>query len=413
MAGSSEARREFVWRAGVVLGLLLLVAFFLWLFSAAAQVVLLAFAGVLTGVVLRGAAGRLASFTPLSPKAALIVVVVVLALVWAGSTVLVVPLVGPQIDELTEQIPESLEHLKNELSETSWGRWLLDAVPAPFDESSDDPAQDEPAQDEPSGEGSEDSGERSEGEPPGAAERGSARSGDASVGGSPEGSAGGSAGTDLSESWVARLTGIVSSTVGALVGLFVILIVGLYVAFGPDMYRDGFLSMLPPDKRRRAREVLDVCSHTLRGWFVAQLVSMGVIGTLSTIILYALDVPLALTLGIMAGLLTFIPNLGPLLALLPPTLLALMDSWTKAVAVVGLYVLVQIVESYLITPMVQKRVINLPPALTILAQVLVGVISGPLGLVLAAPMLALVQVLVRELWVKRWGADGEPAGQAA
>ncbi|RYY34569.1 MAG: AI-2E family transporter, partial [Sphingobacteriaceae bacterium] len=129
--------------------------------------------------------------------------------------------------------------------------------------------------------------------------------------------------------------------------------------------------------------------------------AMCLIATLTFTGLSIVGIPMALTLALMAGLLNFIPNFGPLIAMIPAVLLGLIDSTNTAIIVAVMYILIQILESNIITPMVQKRMIDLPPALTIISQVLMGTLSGVLGILLATPLLAVVIVLIDELYVKR------------
>lgn len=138
---------------------------------------------------------------------------------------------------------------------------------------------------------------------------------------------------------------------------------------------------------------------------------MAIIGACTAVGLWALGVPLALTLALLAAALTFVPNFGPILAAVPAVLLGLLESPTKALYVVLLYVGVQTVESYVLTPLIQKRTVSAPPALTILAQVLLGVLVGGLGVVLATPLTAVALVLARELYVRDvLEAGGPPEG---
>lgn len=127
---------------------------------------------------------------------------------------------------------------------------------------------------------------------------------------------------------------------------------------------------------------------------------MILIGSLTTAGLWLLDVPLALTFGVLSALFTFIPNIGPPLAILPAILLALTLSPTRALYVLLLYLVIQTVESYLLTPLLQQRVVSLPPALTISAQILMAVLLGGLGLALATPLTAVSLVLVKMLYVE-------------
>jgi predicted PurR-regulated permease PerM len=121
--------------------------------------------------------------------------------------------------------------------------------------------------------------------------------------------------------------------------------------------------------------------------------------------LWLVGIPLAWTLGLIAGLLDFVPNIGPLIGFLPAFLLAMAMGPTKALWVAVVYVLVQTIEGYLVTPLVQKRAVDLPPALTITGQLLMGVLAGPLGVLLATPLLAVGMVLVKILYVEETLGD--------
>ena len=148
------------------------------------------------------------------------------------------------------------------------------------------------------------------------------------------------------------------------------------------------------------REVLEEAGSTLQRWLLAQLVSMGIVGLLTTLGLWLLGVPLALTLGILAALSEFIPNFGPILSAVPAVLLALVDSPRLALWVVVLYAGIQAAESYLITPLVQQRLASLPPVLVIVSQLLGGILFGFLGFALATPLLAVAMVLIKRLYVE-------------
>ena len=185
-----------------------------------------------------------------------------------------------------------------------------------------------------------------------------------------------------------RIGGIVLSTASLLTGLVVIAFFGSYLAAEPDVYFSGIRRATP----RHHRATLDACAsgavHLLRSWLWAQMLSMVAVGTLVTIGLWILGVPLPGTLGIMAALLTFIPNVGPLLSVVPAALLALAISPTKGLLTVLLFMLVHFLEGNIITPLLQRQIVRLPPALTLTTQLLLAVIAGPLGLALAAPLTA-------------------------
>jgi predicted PurR-regulated permease PerM len=196
------------------------------------------------------------------------------------------------------------------------------------------------------------------------------------------------------------MTHIFSTTFGALAGFIVILFIGLYMAVAPTLYTEGVIRLVPIAKRGRAREILQALGHTLRWWLLGRGVSMLMVGLLTAAGLWLIGVPLALTFGLLAALLTFVPYLGPILSAIPPTLLALTQQPQQALYVILLYISIQGVESYLLTPLVQERTVSLPPALTITAEVLSGILLGGLGVILATPLVAAALVLVQMLYIE-------------
>jgi predicted PurR-regulated permease PerM len=199
--------------------------------------------------------------------------------------------------------------------------------------------------------------------------------------------------------WV-RAPRLIYSTIGFIVGVIIILFVGRYLAAEPETYRQGVISLAPPGQRERVEQVLDRLGYLLRWWIIGQAVSMTCVALLVTLGLWLLNVPLALTLGLIAGLLEFIPRIGPIVAAFPAVLIALSQGQPPVLYVILLYVIVQSVESYLILPLVQRKAVDLPPALTIVALFLLGILLGFVGLLLATPLTVVVVSLVKQLYVE-------------
>lgn len=193
--------------------------------------------------------------------------------------------------------------------------------------------------------------------------------------------------------------GAVSSTFGTLGNLVIVLFIGLFGALDPDLYRRGVQSLLAPSLRPRAREVMDEVGETVRGWLTAKLISMALVGVLTGLGLWAIGVPLPLLLGLIAGLLAFIPNLGPVIAAAPAILLAVPEGGQAVLLVVALFVAVQTLESYVVTPLLQQRTVSLPPALVIVVQLLMGILFGLIGLVLATPFAAVAMTVINATYV--------------
>ncbi len=191
------------------------------------------------------------------------------------------------------------------------------------------------------------------------------------------------------------------STFGVFGDIYVVLFIGIFFTISPQMYTKGIVQLIPVKGQKKAHQVIDKLGDQLLSWLKGKLFSMFVVFVLTAIGLAIIGIPLWLVLAIFAGLISFIPNFGPLIALIPAVLVALMQSPTTAALVAGLYILIQFIESNFITTLIQKKLINMPPALIIIAQLVMGVLTGGWGLVLATPLTVIVIVLVQELYLKR------------
>jgi predicted PurR-regulated permease PerM len=201
-----------------------------------------------------------------------------------------------------------------------------------------------------------------------------------------------------------------STSLGLIARWVIILFVGLYLALDPQRYIHGILLLTPYQKRAKANDVLYSMAATLRRWTLARMLLMVGNAILTSIGLWLLDIPFALTLGIIAGLLNFIPNLGPIIAGIPAVLIGLLQSPSQALYVAMLYLSLQAADGYVFTPLVQQKAVNLPPALTITAQLLMGVLLGAWGLVLATPLLAASIVLIDKLYIEEHNGESPPSG---
>jgi predicted PurR-regulated permease PerM len=191
------------------------------------------------------------------------------------------------------------------------------------------------------------------------------------------------------------------STFGILGDLYVVLFIGIFFTVAPKIYVDGIVTIVPAKGKAKAREVLQKTGDSLKKWLKGKLFAMLVVFILTSIGLVIMGIPMWLVLALIAGILNFIPNFGPLIAMIPAVLVGLMKSPADALWVAGLYILVQVLESNFITPLVQQRLISVPPAAIIIAQLLMAPLTGGWGLVLATPLLVIILVLVQELYVKK------------
>jgi len=206
-------------------------------------------------------------------------------------------------------------------------------------------------------------------------------------------------------SQITRATGSLVWTATAMVVIF---FVGLYVAYDPHLYQRGIVQLLPNHYRPRAREVMARLRATLTRWIVGRLISMSIVGAATSVALWLLGVPLPISLGVVAALLTFIPNIGPILAAIPQALVAFQLGSSTVMHVLLFNVALQTLESYVITPVVQQYEVTLPPALTISSQLLMAVLAGAIGIVMAAPLTAVMLVLFQMLHADRQGGDEQP-----
>lgn len=186
---------------------------------------------------------------------------------------------------------------------------------------------------------------------------------------------------------------------GLLQTLFVVA-VSLMVAAQPAAYREAVLLLSPSFYRRRLRRVLVACGTALSSWMVGVLISSVCVGLLAAIGLSLLGVKLVAANALLAGLLNIIPNIGPTLSTIFPMSVALLDAPWKALAVLLVYILVQNLESYIITPSVMQHQLRLLPGLTLTAQLIFTVLFGPLGLLLALPLAVCLQVILREVLIR-------------
>jgi predicted PurR-regulated permease PerM len=203
--------------------------------------------------------------------------------------------------------------------------------------------------------------------------------------------------------------GLTAATVVSLAA--VVFISTIYLVIRPEPWVNGFVSLFPAGWRQRTREVLQTLYHTVQRWFLGQLAAMTFIGVFWAISLFLIGVPFALLLGIFSGLISFIPYLGALISVVLPVLLALISDPFSAVWVILAFVIIQQIEGNLLQPIVMSRAVDLHPALVIFAILVMGTLFGLIGVFLAVPLVAVLQVLVRELWVQKMdqmGTDPNP-----
>jgi predicted PurR-regulated permease PerM len=335
----------YIRRVIVAVGITLLglaLAMLLWY---GVRVLLVGFAGILLAVLLRAIADGIGRLTKLAPGWSLLVTLLLLLTLFVGVGMMLAPSVAEQGNQLAERVPAAMQRARQRLAATTWGAQVLKLVDRFVD------------------------------------------SGDGNGSPSPTTQA------------VKQATVALTSTLKVILDLLIILFLGIYLAAQPKMYVDGLAGLFPPGKRPRICQVMNQLGHTLRWWLIAQGIDMILIGTATWLGLWAIGVPLALTLGLLAALFNFIPNFGPLFSYFPAVLLALVDSPEKAGYVTILYLVLQNVEGYLLLPLLQRGAVDTPPAVLIGAQVLLTLLVGGLGLALAAPLAACALIVVKMLYL--------------
>jgi predicted PurR-regulated permease PerM len=196
-------------------------------------------------------------------------------------------------------------------------------------------------------------------------------------------------------------TTVLGGLAGVVGNVVVVFFLGLYVAIDPATYRQGTLRLFPPGRRAEMGAALDEAAETLRWWVLGQLASITIIAGLTYVALLVAGMPGALVLALLTGALAFIPYIGSFVAGAIIILAGLAQGPVMAMWGAGVYILVQLVESYALSPVIQRWSVNLPPALVIGGLTLLGAIFGMWGFVLAAPLLAVMRVLVLRFWVAR------------
>jgi predicted PurR-regulated permease PerM len=191
----------------------------------------------------------------------------------------------------------------------------------------------------------------------------------------------------------------------------VILIATVYTVARPAPLVNGFVSLFPAGRRQRVREILGEMYKTVQKWFLGQLASMAIIGLLFTVAMFVIGIPFALLLGIFSGLISFVPYIGPMISVILPVLLALTGNPIDALWVILAYLGIQAIEGNLVQPMVMSRAVHLHPVTLVFALLTMGTLFGFVGVLLAVPLVAVLNVLLRELWIERMdslGVDPNP-----
>lgn len=312
-------------------------ALFVWKI---ATVLLLAFVGVLFAVFLRGLAQRLSDHSPLSASWALAVVALTIVAVLAALVLLMGPRISDQVQQLAETLPQSIGQLQQTVQETELGAYVLQQM------------------------------QTSNG------------------------------GLSLGSNVFSQLSGTASRVVGGVMDVVLILFAAIFFAINPRLYKRGVSLLLPKGKEGRFEDALDATGDALWKWLMGKIVAMLFVGVAVTVGLSLLGIPLALTLGILAGLFDFIPFFGPIVAAVPGVLLGLTVGPSDALYAALVYFAAQQIEGNVLTPLVQRRAVSVPPVLVLFAVIAGGLLFGVLGMLVATPLVVVAMVMISMLYVE-------------
>lgn len=374
-----------------------LVVFLATVLVLATDFILLIFLGVLFGVFLTTMSQWFARRIPLGYEWNLAIVTTLLLAVIVGALFLFGAKIESRLDNLSQNFDDATQKLNGLLAKHPLARNALQRLPYVGQIIGESQKDDQAAEPKPSGDSSDSQSDTNSDSQSTSSAKQSDKQGDRQ-----------SKSSSLSIPSVAKsvagsalrvLQSMMTTTLGLLANIGLIFFVGLFLAVSPELYRDGFAKLFPIARRQRVVEVMNAIGDSLFSWLTGRFISMAVTGAGTGLVLYFLGVPMAMTLGVITGLLTFIPNIGGILALGLSMLMALSQGPMTVLWVVVAYSILQLFESNILTPIVMQQKTSIPPALLLSFQVIVGALTGFLGLMVATPVLAASMVVVKQVWI--------------
>jgi predicted PurR-regulated permease PerM len=327
-----------VWIAG---GIFSLIIVGLLLFKTLFAVILLALTGMLLAVYFHGFSHLIHRKFHWSPRLCVFLSVLINIILLAGFFWFVGARLQKQVAELSDTLPQTIQNLKQQLSESDMGSKLLNYIS--------------------------------------------------------------NAGRTINVESIAKK--FFSGSFGVLSDLYVVILFAIFFTADPMLYKKGFIRLLPPKAKHKGEKLFDELNSVLKKWIKSQIIGFFFIAVFTGVGLWILGMPLILTLALIAGILNLIPNFGPLIALIPAALLGLMESPSTALIVACIYIGVQIIQTAVTQPIIQQKMVSLPPALTIFAQVALGIVAGFWGVLLASPIVVIVLKVVDRLYVENQQAS--------
>jgi predicted PurR-regulated permease PerM len=334
---NNDSNHSYINKVWITVSIVAFTTVMLLILNATFNVLLLVFAGILIAVFLRGLSGLLQRKTNWNETGCLVLTIFGVLVLMVGFFWLVGAKIQMQVSELTETLPKTIEKARAELSKSPIGEQILERI------SSEESAM------------------------------------------------------KIQKS----AASFFKSTFGVFGDLYVLFFIGIFLTVSPKIYINGIVELVPISGQDKAKHIFKLLGQQLRNWIKGKLLSMFVVFFLTAVSLAILGIPLWLVLALLAGLLSFIPNFGPILALFPAVLVGLMQGPQTALWIIGLYVLIQFIESNFITTLIQQKMVNIPPALTISAQMILGALTGSWGLLLSTPLLVVLIVLIKQLYIQR------------
>lgn len=321
----------------ITVGIIILMVIFFLLFKALFSLILLTLAGTLMAVYFYGCAGLLQRYVHLSPKLSIILSVVINIVLLAGFFWFMGARLQQQASQLSDTLPKTIQQLKSKINESTLGGKVMNYLNS----------------------------------------------------------------SGNSKKTMAVVKSFFSSGFGILSDVYIVVLIGLFFTASPSVYKKGIIHLLPPKAKDTGDALLNDINDILRKWLKGQIFGFFFIAVLTGIGLLILGMPLVLTLALIAGILNLIPNFGPIIALIPAVLLALTKGTTTVIIIICIYTFIQIIQSAVTQPLIQKKMISIPPALVIMGQVAMGTLGGFWGVLLAAPIVASIMLLVNKLYVEK------------
>lgn len=335
--GTQNIGTTFQQKVWIVCSITALFVLLIWFFTVTFNVFLLILAGALIALFFHGFAGLIERKIHFSHKVSLLISVILTFVIIISASWFMGATIQNQVTEMAKTLPSTIDNARAHLATTDFGQKILEKTSS----------------------------------------------------------------SEVSNKVYAFFSKFFNGTFGVFTDIYIVLFLGLFFTGAPKIYINGFLNLIPPKSRPKAKDTIDKIGFTLTMWLKGQIIAMLAIAILKGIALTILGIPMAIVLALIAGILNFIPNFGPLISMFPAILIALTQSVNKAIIVAIVYLLLQIIEGNVITPSIQQKLINMPAALIIIAQLFMGLLSGGWGLILATPLVAILMVIVQETYVKR------------